>query len=469
MSIKKFISASASLLTLAIALTLGLASGANARTQYNPNGTSTSTTPVFNEFYDVPNGVGDEADFVRVKPAAGGNADYVNTLNDACTQGSKFTVRTYVHNGADPNFNIGTATAIAHNTVVAMNVNSFNVNKKDFVFTSSVSASNAASVTDNATLKCANGVVLKLVPSSVKTYSKTLGFQGAPDSSVNGTLKIGSRTQGSGDVYACWDDRVTITYEVVVEVPEKPVVVKQCTLADPKRITRNKFEITANATVQNTTVQSYTFTVKNAANAVVDTKVFNTTALSQTYNFEQATPGTYTVNAVIMTADGKADGECVKTVKVEEEPKTPAYSCDMFTLSFVDRKANVSFKPVALNGATFKDATIKYNADDKTKETVTTNALNSEGKVVSSYTFATDAKNVEAVATVRFNVPEGNTTVVKDVLCKDAKVLGVKTPPTPEKPKTLPATGAGSIVGLMALVTVAGAAMHRQLTLKRNR
>lgn len=143
----------------------------------------------------------------------------------------------------------------------------------------------------------------------------------------------------------------------------------------------------------------------------------------------------------------------------------------MFTLSFVDRKANVSFKPVALNGATFKDAVIKYNADGKTVETVTTNALNTDGKVTSSYTFAKEAKNVEAVATVRFNVPENGKTVVKDVLCRESKVLGVKTPPTVVKPKptTLPKTGAGDIAGLLAVVTVAGAFAHRQYTLKRNR
>jgi len=254
---------------------------------------------------------------------------------------------------------------------------------------------------------------------------------------------------------------------VKVTIKEEPVVAKQCVLADPRRITRNKYEITANATVQNTTVQSYTFTVKNSANAVVDTKVFNTSALSQVYNFEQATPGTYTVSAVIMTADGQAEGECVKTITVEEEPKTPAYSCDMFTLSFVDRKANVSFKPVALNGATFKDAVIKYNADGGNRETVTTNAVNAEGKVVSSYTFASTAKNVEAVATVRFNVPDNGKVVVKDVQCRDSKVLGAKVVTTP--PTTLPKTGAGSVAGLMALVTVAGAIAHRQFTLKRNR
>src|SRR3990167_11443122 len=72
--------------------------------QYDPNGTPTAKTPVFNQFCGVPNGVGNEADFVRVRanttgdPKTGNNADYVDSLNSACTVGAKYDVRTYVHN-----------------------------------------------------------------------------------------------------------------------------------------------------------------------------------------------------------------------------------------------------------------------------------------------------------------------------------------------------------------------------------
>ena len=200
-----------------------IATGADARTQWQEGGVGTSSTPVFNEFYDVPGGVGDEAEFVRIKPAAGTNADYVNSLADLCNDGSAFTIRTYVHNGGDPSFNEGDATAIARNTVVAMNVNALNEVRNTFTFSSTISADNAASMTDTATLDCDQDVVMRLVPSTVQTYSRPLGFQSAPDSAVNGSLKIGSRVQGSGDVLACWEDRVIIVYEVVVE--KKPEVV----------------------------------------------------------------------------------------------------------------------------------------------------------------------------------------------------------------------------------------------------
>jgi hypothetical protein len=227
-------------------LTLALGS-ASARTQYSPGGMGTSTTPIFNEFYDVP-GVGDEADFVRVKPKAGGNDAYVNSLSDACVTGSTFNVRTYVHNGADPNYN--NSTAVAKQVAVAMNAQ-LGQEKKEFTFTSTISAKDMASMTDSATLKCADNVKLTLVPSSVQVYSKPLGFNTVADSSVNGSLSIGSRVLGSGDVYACWDDRVIVVYEVKVEkVVPQPVF--SCDLLTYTALPeKNRYRFVVNTTATN--------------------------------------------------------------------------------------------------------------------------------------------------------------------------------------------------------------------------
>ena len=188
-------------LVLVAAVGFGFISAADARTEYIPGNPNISTTPLFNEYYNVPNGVGDEADFVRVRPNGGTNADYISTLESVCNVGDKYDVRTYVHNGADPNYNNGgSGTAVAHDVVVAMEAELAKADS-EFDFKSTISASNAASVSDTALLKCGSKTVkLKLVPNSVQTYSKPLGFQTAPDSAVNGTLKIGSQVQGSGDV-----------------------------------------------------------------------------------------------------------------------------------------------------------------------------------------------------------------------------------------------------------------------------
>lgn len=246
----KFLNRLATFVAVLVAVSaIGFSGTAQARIQYSPNGNGTSATPVFNQFYDVPNGTGDEADFVRVKPKAGGNADYVSTLNDACNVGSSFNIRTYVHNGADPSMNgNGSGTAVAHNVVLRQTA-PLNKSQKSFTFESTVSASNAASVTDSATLNCnGNTVKLSLVANSVQTYSKSLGFQGAPDSSVNGTLNLGSRTQGSGDVWACWDDRVIVVYEVKVEAVPPVVGDGVCKVTDVAVLNQDKRNVRASVT-----------------------------------------------------------------------------------------------------------------------------------------------------------------------------------------------------------------------------
>ena len=202
-----------------VALTAFAFSGVvDARTQYDPNGTATSTTPIFNEFYDVPE-IGDEADFVRIRQ---GEGEYVDNLESACDINDQFMIRTYIHNGADPDYNEdGSGPAVARDVVLRM-IAELNQTDDNFTFTSTVSASNAASVTDSATLDCdGNQVQLQLVPQSVYSWSRPLGWNQEPDSAVNGELPLGSREQGSGDVWACWDDRVLVVYEVqVIEAPQ---------------------------------------------------------------------------------------------------------------------------------------------------------------------------------------------------------------------------------------------------------
>src|SRR5579862_8864014 len=80
-----------------ITLMFGLTSTANADCiyQYNPNGFMTSTTPVFNAICGAPEGVGDEANFVRIRQNANGNdedninnpAYTIGTINGACNSG----------------------------------------------------------------------------------------------------------------------------------------------------------------------------------------------------------------------------------------------------------------------------------------------------------------------------------------------------------------------------------------------
>lgn len=314
-SLNKLIAGSAAAVVLTICSVLGFTAFASAQcTQYNDAGTSTSATPIFNNFCGVPN-FGDETDFVRVRqnttgdPTSGSNAAYVDGLTSSCDDGSVYDVRTYVHNGADPAGNDPSqgSIAVAHNVSVAMSA-PINTTGNNFAFNSSINASNAASVSDGASLNC-NGepVELTLVPASVHVYSQIYGWKSIGDNSaVNGSITVGSPTFASGDVFACWEFRIVVVYQVTVHkkvVP--PPVTATCDLltvtADrDRKVQINQFKFTStNANVKNVAVDwgddSAKFTTTDA-NSVV----------GQTHQYGK--DGTYLITAVItFSVAGKPD------------------------------------------------------------------------------------------------------------------------------------------------------------------
>jgi len=413
--------------TIAVAVTLAsvvalavFMGGSQAAQQYDPNGTPTAKTPVFNNFYDVPNGVGNEADFVRVKPKAGTNADYVSTLQSACNTGESYNVRTYVHNGADPAGNgNGSGIAVAHNVVVAMTAE-LNKEASKFNFKSTISASNAASVSDAAVLLCGDKTVkLQLVPGSVETYSKFLGFQGAPDSAVNGSLKIGSRTQGSGDVWACWDDRVIVVYEVkVVEVPKPSTAVCKTLQATILNQEQRRVRATVTAAVQNATVLSYEINWGDGS-----------TSAAQGAEHTYAADGTYDISGRVNVryADGRTawvtSNDCKAQVKFKApEPKPSTAKCENLTATILnqDQRRVRAAVTSAVQNATVLGYEINWG-DGSTSATQT-----------AEHTYAADGTyNISARVQVRY--ADGTTAWVTSNDCK-AQVK-FKTPEPPKEIK----------------------------------
>ena len=320
MNIRKFITRSTLVLATVGTLVFGLGSAQAAQIRYEdwPN-LPAITTPRFNTYTNVPYGIGNEADFVRLRTSNGdptvpaATKDFVDPLSDACAVGAKFDVRTYVHNGAHPDYNNnGNGTAVAHNVRVAMQA-PLGVSAKQFKFTSTISASNATSVTDNGTLNCGSNVQLKLVPQTVRVYSRSLGWNSAPDSAVNGSLAIGSRQAGSGNVWGCWDDRVQVVY--VVEVVKAPVVSSavcdalSLTVLDNRRV---RARITAST--QNATITGYTIAWGDGS-----------TTNQQEAEHSFAKEGTYTIkgSVAVRYADGRAEtvsgAACEKKVTFEKD------------------------------------------------------------------------------------------------------------------------------------------------------
>jgi uncharacterized repeat protein (TIGR01451 family) len=113
-----------------------------------------------------------------------------------------------------------------------------------------------------------------------------------------------------------------VQFQANIGCPTPPPQVSfACKGADVKQIDRTHFDFTAYAEVQNATVNSYVFTVRDANGKVVDTKTVNTSALSAIYHFNQSTVGTYTITAVIHTNKGTTEvGKCEAGVTVTSTP-----------------------------------------------------------------------------------------------------------------------------------------------------
>lgn len=186
-------------------------------------------TPAFNIYTNVPSGVGNEADFVKLRKSNGDPTvpattnNFIDPVDATCNVGEKFDVRTYIHNGANADANNnGSGTAVAHNVVLKMHA-PLNVKDNKFAFASTVSATNAVAVSDIGTLNCGKDAELKLVPNTVHVYSTPYGWKSADDSAVNGSMNIGSPNFGTSDQWGCWQYRVVVVYTVEVKpVPPTP-------------------------------------------------------------------------------------------------------------------------------------------------------------------------------------------------------------------------------------------------------
>ncbi|GAC1391513.1 MAG: hypothetical protein NVSMB46_04310 [Candidatus Saccharimonadales bacterium] len=320
------------LLSVAMLVGLGISTKASAACyQYSANGENTSATPVFNNFCDAPYGVGNEADFVRVRKSTNGNDIdnqnnplYTNTLDGVCAANDKFDVWTYVHNNASPNYNNnGTGSAVAHDVQLALHapLGSAQPNNS-FVFSGKVTASNAASVQDTATINCGtHNVTLSLVPSTVHIYSKQYaGWKDLNDSSVNSSIKLGSPNLGSGDQWGCFDYRIVVVYQVTVK--EVPPVVKTnavCTL------------LTLESQDQVARIDSVSYSANDAKVSGISIDYGN--GYTTTYQpadfpvkYSYTTPGSYIVRATLLTDMGNVTSDtCVKTVNYATigQPKPP--------------------------------------------------------------------------------------------------------------------------------------------------
>lgn len=158
----------------------------------------------------------------------------------------------------------------------------------------------------------------------------------------------------------------------------------------------------------------------------------------------------------------------ILAVEVEEvTPPAPVYSCDLLSVTKIDnRKYKFDVKYTVKNGATLKDITFNYGDNNTGTDTEHTFAKDGTYNVVATVNVMVNGQvqSVSSNACAKpVTVAKENCTVPgKENYPKDAPECSVDTPPT-----TLPNTGPGSIAGIFAAVTAAGALAYRYVTRRR--
>ncbi|OGL30553.1 hypothetical protein A3F37_01640 [Candidatus Saccharibacteria bacterium RIFCSPHIGHO2_12_FULL_41_12] len=293
----------------------------------NNNGT---TYPAFNIFTGTPS-EGDESDFFRGKEETNPGAS-TNVVNSACADGTRMTLRVYVHNGANPDQNQGgSGPGVAHGTKVRVQLpggptSSFNP-------AAVVSATNASTVSDNMTINCGGrNVNLSYVAGSARQFSVPGGTQGLSDSIVTTGAPIGTYSP-NGDMWGCWEQRVWVTLTVVVQAP--PVVqpsLGECRSTDVNAESNRRVTVNINNVfVSNATIVGY-------RTDYGDGTVINT----QTSNHTYAADGNYTISSSVQIrfADGRTEWVtsvgCARSVTFENgqppvvtPPTTPTPSAPL--------------------------------------------------------------------------------------------------------------------------------------------
>lgn len=298
----------------AFAITTGVVHAYN-QAEYTGNG-----QPQFNAYSDVQN-YGNEHDFFRVGPVNGRGSEFSNNFN-VCEGNAQFN--TYVHNSAPEGYN-GTnnnGTGVATNTKLQINLPTGSAKEQNAEAV--ISASNAPTVKDGATINCGDHEVkIEYVANSATVYGNHIpgGSQKLSNEVVNGGTLVGSYAN-DGVVPGCWDFRVYVTIEVKVTKVTKETPAYQCKVTD--------------VVVNDEQLRKVTATVNGSATNGAEVVGYElnfgdgTVVAEQSAMHEYAANGSYAItgrvqvklpNGDVVWADG---AECVKEVTFDgETPVTP--------------------------------------------------------------------------------------------------------------------------------------------------
>jgi len=452
----------------------------------------------FNSFVNVPNGIGDERDFFR-GGIVGSTTPWIDPVNDTKNEDT-VEAKIYIHNNAASALNTAVgAPGIAKDVTVKVVLPTNIATSQEASAT--ISSSNASPVTISDTLSFTgiNGsqFALEYVPGSAKLYangtsstiSDTLMTTGVNIGNQNGCFEFVreitfrmkvkkpgyqiqkvARIQGEGndkwrkEVNAKIGDKVeweiyfqnigsTLLSNVSVldVIPSfnkvVPGSIKLYNTSNPSGYTFPDSAIQANGKQVNLNISDYA----PGANAYVrlTTEIQNVTELQcgvqQMANVVYVTPqglGTLNDNAKVNVINANP---CANP-----NPENPTYSCSAVNVTKISgRKIQVN---VSATGAPANKVSVKnyeYNFGDGSTKLLT-------DKSTVEYTFAKDGTyKINVLVTFRV---EG---VDKSVECSSLVTFA------PTTPTVLPNTGSSSLYGLLSAITVIGALLHRNWTVRK--
>jgi PKD domain len=317
-----------SLALASFVMVFALAIGTTSALPYTGPTTAPSPVPAFNVFtgsnLPAPMPADGEQDFFQGRVPVGGNLNegttpFTDPVNSACTNGEVIQLHVYVHNGASQyENNNGSGPSVIHGAKVKVALPGASDKSTKFSPTATLSADNASSVTDSATINCSGQPVqLQYIAGSASQYSTGTGVVPLSDSIVSSGASIRSE-QVPGDVWGCWNERVYVVIAVKVIVPKPPVVIPPtCNLitldSDNKTVKVKDVSYTAgDSKINKLLIDFGDGTIAN----------INPNQLPTSHTYTNY--GTYNIRATLDTSTGKVTSDlCAAKVTLSNKPVTP--------------------------------------------------------------------------------------------------------------------------------------------------
>lgn len=493
---KRYIAAIAAGLIIAVPIAVKAGYGPNRPVfdWNNPADRGGSLTgPVFNSFINTPT-YGDERAFVDAKDSAntnlGGFADTVDAVAD-----KEYTVRAYVHNNANQEFNDAAHnfSSVATNTKLKFTILPGAANGNEV--TGAITADNATpnEVYDTVKFKNDNAAFsLEYVPGSARLESNAHPYPGVslPDSITTTGALIGDSQDGNFP--GCFEFTEIVTIKVRVKMPKLELQKRVSKVEAPKstdsseNITANRGDtITWRIDYKNVgTDVAKDITIRDQIPAGLTLVPGSITWIDVNHQSGKQLPDTALTAGGVDVGNYAPNGngvirfrtkinddikECLLTnvafARASDIPEmsdnasvtiancnqqTPVYSCDLLTLTKIgDNKYRYTVNATANGGATITQ--YMYTFGDGT-------TLNSTNTTVEH----TYAKAGNYVATVKVQVRVNGQDKIAEAAACSKPITFTTTPPT-TPPTTLVNTGPGDVAGIFAAVTVAGAFVHKYL------